>query len=49
LAPAYLIFLQGGKMIKFFIVLSGVVGAISQINKKNVSEVLAFSSVFNLS
>ena len=48
LAPTYLITFQEKTISFIFILLSSLIGAIFQINKKNVMEIIALSSVFNL-
>lgn len=48
LAPVYLVIYQTKAFVWPFLILSRLVGAISQINKKEFKEIIAFSSVFNL-
>ena len=49
LAPLYLLSFQIKPGMLVFIALSGVTGAVSIINKKALKEIMAWSSVFNLS
>ena len=48
LAPVLLLIHQAKLILFIYVILSALVGAISQIRKKVVMEVIAFSSVFNL-
>lgn len=48
LAPLFLVIYQIKRMLYPFIIMSVVVGRVSQINKRNLIEIIAFSSVFNL-
>lgn len=49
MAPLYLVLFQAKKIVAPFIIISAFLGAISIINKKNLKEILAYSSIFNLS
>jgi len=48
LAPSYLLIFQIKKIIIPFIILSIITGAILQLNKNKIIEILRYSSVFNL-
>ena len=48
IAPLYLIIFQLKSLLVNFIFLSVLIGSLSIINKKNLKEILAYSSVFNL-
>jgi len=48
LAPTYFLIFLLKNIIMIFLVLSAFVGSISQINKKLIIEIIAFSSIFNL-
>lgn len=49
MAPLYLILFQIKVILIFFVLSSTIIGAVSLINKKKLKEILAYSSVFNLS
>ena len=48
LAPVYLIIFQIKLVVIPFVFISALIGRIIQINKKKVTEIMAYSSVFNL-
>nr|QFG71652.1 NADH dehydrogenase subunit 2 [Oribatula sp. XFX] len=49
LAPIYLIVYQYKVILIVFIVMSSMIGSVSMVNKKDLKEIMALSSVFNLS
>jgi NADH:ubiquinone oxidoreductase subunit 2 (subunit N) len=49
LAPLYLLLFQFKISFVLFILCSGVLGGISIFNKRSLKEIMAFSSIFNLS
>jgi NADH:ubiquinone oxidoreductase subunit 2 (subunit N) len=49
LMPIYLVMYTAKSLLLFFVLLSATIGSVFLINKKSFKEILALSSVFNLS